>query len=113
MFLTSVCGVSPAEAIAIATGNTARAHGLDVGVLAEGRPADLVICAPVGGSSGKTVADAIAHGDLPGISHVLIDGEMAVAGRSRQTPPPARPAGFACCNIGWMTKPNGFPRAQA
>ena len=33
-----------AEAVAIATGNTAKAHGLDVGILASGRPADIVIC---------------------------------------------------------------------
>ena len=113
MFLSSVCGVSPGEAIAVATGNTARAHGLDVGVVADGRPADVVVCAPIGGSAGKTLADAIAHGDLPGISHVLIDGEMAVAGRSRQTPPPANPARFLCCSVGWMTQSNGFPRSEA
>ena len=37
-YLASVCGVKPAEAVAIATGNTAKAHGLDVGILAPGRP---------------------------------------------------------------------------
>ncbi len=36
LFLCSVCGLLPGEAIAIATGNTAAAHGLDVGVLAVG-----------------------------------------------------------------------------
>jgi enamidase len=113
MFLTSVCGISPGTAVAIATGNTAKAHGLDVGLLIEGRPADIVVCAPVSGSTGKTVADAIAHGDLPGISHVLIDGEIVVAGKSRQTPPPKNPAHFVCCNVGWMTQSNGFPRAEA
>ena len=49
---SSVCGVPPAEAVAIATGNTAKAHGLDVGVLAPGRPADIVVCGPVEGSAG-------------------------------------------------------------
>ncbi len=97
LFLCSVCGLSPAEAIAIATGNTAAAHGLDVGVLAAGRPADLVICGPVEGSTGKSVSDAIAHGDLPGIAYVLIDGEIVVGGRSRQTPPPNRRLFFSCC----------------
>ena len=75
--------------IAVATGNTARAHGLDVGVLRPGAPADIVIAGPVEGSAGSTLAEAIAHGDLPGISFVLIDGEVAVESRSRQTPPPA------------------------
>lgn len=97
LFMASMCGVSPADAVAVATGNTARAHGLDVGVLAEGRPADIVVCGPVKGSAGTSLSDAIAHGDLPGISHVLVDGEVIVAGRSRQTPPPAQPAFFCCC----------------
>jgi enamidase len=97
-FICSICEVTPAEAIAIATGNTARAHGLDVGILGVGKPADIVICGPVQGSAGTTVADAIAHGDLPGISYVLIDGEIVVSGRSRQTPPPQRKLFFSCCD---------------
>jgi imidazolonepropionase-like amidohydrolase len=97
-YLGSVCGVTPAEAIAIATGNTAKAHGLDVGVLAPGRPADLVVCGPVEGSAGTGVGDAIAHGDLPGVAYVIIDGEVVVGGRSRQTPPPKRRYFFSCCD---------------
>jgi enamidase len=98
-FICSLCGVTPAEAVAIATGNTARAHGLEVGILAEGRPADIVICGPVQGSAGSSVADAIAHGDLPGIAYVIIDGEIIVSGRSRQTPPPQRKYFFSCCDV--------------
>jgi enamidase len=97
LFMCSVCGLLPAEAIAIATGNTAAAHGLDTGVLAEGRPADVVICGPVEGSTGTSVSDAIAHGDLPGISYVIVDGEIVVGGRSRQTPPANRQTFFSCC----------------
>jgi enamidase len=92
LYLASVCGLTPGEAVAVATGNTAKAHGLDVGVLRPGAPADLIVAGPVTGSAGTTLADAIAHGDLPGISLVLIDGEPVVAPRSRQTPPPATPA---------------------
>jgi enamidase len=98
-YLSSVCGVAPAEAVAIATGNTAKAHGLDVGILASGRPADIVICGPVEGSAGTTIADAIAHGDLPGIAYVIADGEIVVSGRSRQTPPPKRKLFFSCCDV--------------
>lgn len=90
LFLASICDMAPGEAVAVATGNTAKAHGLDVGVLRPGAPADLMIAGPVEGSAGTTLTDAIAHGDLPGISFVLIDGEVAVDSRSRQTPPPAR-----------------------
>ena len=90
-YLAGVCGLAPAEAIAAATGNTAKAHGLDVGILRPGAPADLLVAAPVEGSSGKTLGETIAHGDLPGISHILVDGEPLVDGKSRQTPPPATP----------------------
>ncbi|HXQ50047.1 MAG TPA: amidohydrolase family protein [Stellaceae bacterium] len=90
-YLAAVCGLTPGEAIAIATGNTARAHGLEVGVLRAGAPADLVVAAPIEGSTGAPLTESIAHGDLPGISHVLVDGEALVDGRSRQTPPPALP----------------------
>jgi enamidase len=97
LFLTSVCGLTPGQAIAAATGNTARAHGLDVGRLNIGAPADLVICGAVQGSAGSSLSDAIAHGDLPGIAYVLIDGEIVVGGRSRQTPPPQLRPMFDCC----------------
>jgi enamidase len=98
-YIASVCGVPPAEAVAIATGNTARAHGLDVGILAAGRPADIVICGPVEGSAGTSISDAIGHGDLPGIAYVIADGEIVVSGRSRQTPPPKRKLFFSCCDV--------------
>jgi enamidase len=89
--LSSLGGVAPELAVAMATGNTARVHGLDVGVLAVGRAADIVLCdAPVG-SSASTALEALARGDLPGISMVLIDGAVQI-GRSRNTPPASRAA---------------------
>jgi enamidase len=101
LYFASMCGLSPGQAVSVGTGNTARAHGLDVGILDVGRAADIVVCGPIKGSAGTTLSDAIAHGDLPGISHVLVDGEALVADRSRQTPPPAKRAFFfCCCNTG-------------
>lgn len=89
--LASLGGVAPELALAMATGNTARVHGLDVGVLAPGRAADIVLAdAPVG-SGASTALDAVARGDLPGISMVFIDGAVMI-GRSRNTPPAARAA---------------------
>lgn len=89
--LASLGGVAPELAVAMATGNTARVHGLDVGVLAAGGAADIVLVdAPVG-SSASTALDALRAGDLPGVSMVLIDGAIAI-GRSRNTPPAARAA---------------------
>ncbi len=100
LYLSSMCNLTPGQAVAVATGNTAKAHGVDVGVLAVGKPADIVVCGPITGSAGTTLSDAIAHGDLPGISHVLIDGEFVVTERSRQTPPPTKRAFFCCCTTG-------------
>jgi enamidase len=89
--LASLGGVAPELAVAMATGNTARVHGLDVGLLVPGRAADIVLCdAPVG-SSAATALEALQVGDLPGISMVLIDGVVQV-GRSRNTPPAGRAA---------------------
>ena len=89
--LASLGRVAPELAIAMATGNTARVHKLDVGVLAAGRAADIALVdAPVG-SSASSALDALAVGDLPGVSMVLIDGAVVI-GRSRNTPPAARAA---------------------
>ena len=89
--LASLGGVAPELAVAMATGNTARVHKLDVGVLASGRAADIALVdAPVG-SSATSALEALGVGDLPGVSMVLIDGAVAI-GRSRNTPPAGRAA---------------------
>jgi enamidase len=89
--LAGLGGMDPAQAIACATGNTARVYRLNVGVIAAGRAADLVICdAPTGSIAGDALG-ALSAGDLPGISLVLIDGAITI-GRSRNTPPAARAA---------------------
>jgi len=100
LYLASMCNLTAGQAVAVATGNTARAHGLDVGFLEVGRPADVVVCGPITGSAGSSLSDAINHGDLPGITHVLIDGKFVVTDRSRQTPPPTKRAFFCCCSTG-------------
>jgi enamidase len=89
--LAALGGMDPAVAIACATGNTARVYRLNVGVIAPGRAADLVVCdAPIG-SIARDALSALSAGDLPGISMVLIDGAITI-GRSRNTPPAARAA---------------------
>lgn len=89
-FLASVCGVDPLVAIAAATDNTARAHGVRAGRIEVGYPADLLICGPIQGSLAGDAVESFALGDLPGISTVLVDGEVVVGPRSAQTPPPTR-----------------------
>ncbi|MBI1959282.1 MAG: amidohydrolase family protein [Candidatus Rokubacteria bacterium] len=89
--LTSLGGVSPEEAVCMATGNTARVYHLPVGVIAAGREADLCVVDAPTGSVGATALEALRAGDLFGISMVLIDGQIRI-GRSRNTPPAARAA---------------------
>jgi len=89
--LAGLGGLDPAEAIACATGNTAAVYKLNVGLIAEGREADLVICDAPTGSIATDALGALSAGDLPGISMVLIDGKVTI-GRSRNTPPAARAA---------------------
>lgn len=91
-FISSVGEVAPEKTICMATGNVGRAHGLDIGTLEEGRPADLVLLHKITGSVADDALDSFAKGDLPGISMVIIDGEIRVAGRSQQTPPSERAA---------------------
>jgi enamidase len=91
-FLSSVVEIPPEQAICMATGNVGRAHGLSIGVLEKGRAADLVLLDKIHGSVAKDALDSFAKGDLPGISVVMIDGEIRVGGRSQQTPPPERVA---------------------
>jgi enamidase len=87
--LASMGGVTPEIVIAFATGNTARVHGLDTGTIAPGKAADLcIVDAPVG-SIGTTALEALANGDIPGVSMVLVDG-VPLIGRSRNTAPAGR-----------------------
>jgi enamidase len=89
--LSSLGDLAPEVTFCLATGNTARIHGLDVGSVEVGKAADLVLMdAPIG-STGSTALEALQQGDLPGISMVLVDGTVMV-GRSRNTPPAARMA---------------------
>jgi enamidase len=81
--------IDPAQAVAMATGNTARVYNLSGGKITPGADADLIIVdAPIG----TQAADALGTlkiGDTPAIAAVLIDGQVKVY-ISRNTPPPQR-----------------------
>ncbi|HYJ16343.1 MAG TPA: amidohydrolase family protein [Candidatus Limnocylindria bacterium] len=96
-FISSVGEIAPEKTICMATGNVGRAHDLNLGILEEGRPADVVLMHKITGSVSKDALDSFAKGDLPGISYVIIDGVVQVAGRSQQTPPPEVLANQSCC----------------
>jgi enamidase len=90
-WIAALAGLAPALAVALATGNTAGVYGLNTGVIAPGREADLIIAdAPVG-SAADDVLGALEIGDTPAVSVAMIDGVVRVY-RSRNTPPPKRPA---------------------
>src|SRR5262249_1482759 len=96
--VASLGGGAPAEAIAMATGNNARAFRLSPGTIAVGQPADLVVCDAPAGSGARDAFGAIARGDIPGISCVIVDGVIRV-GRSRNTPLAQRLATFSGASV--------------
>ncbi|MGN1007485.1 MAG: amidohydrolase family protein, partial [Butyricicoccus sp.] len=87
----SVSDVAPEVTVCMAAGNTARVYGLNTGIIAPGREADLILMDAPMGSVADDALGAIAAGDIPGISMVLINGEVKVK-KSRNTPPAKRQA---------------------
>ena len=87
--ISSLTGLSPEKAVALATGNNANAYDLKCGVIAEGREADFVVLDAPWGSVAQDALGAISRGDIPGISAVIIDGRVRVL-RSRNSPAAAR-----------------------
>jgi len=90
-WLASLGGLAPEVAICCATGNTAKLYGLNRGLIAPGREADLVFMDAPMGCPGDDLLAALKEGDTPGVSMVVIDGEIAIS-KSRNTPPPVRKA---------------------
>jgi len=84
--LSALGDLSAAEAICLATGNTARIRGLDGGLIETGRPCDLIFLDKAQHTAGKTLLDSIELGDLASVGMVVIDGQVR-CGRSRNTPP--------------------------
>lgn len=87
--LASLASVAPEVTWAWASGTIADVYGLDGGRVAEGLAADLVVADAPRGSLADDALGALARGDIPGISAVMIDGEIRAL-RSRNTPAPTR-----------------------
>jgi enamidase len=82
-------GLDPDVAICAATGQTAARYSLEQGRIAVDAPGDVVVLdAPVGGTTTNAL-DALAAGDVPGISMVAVDGVVQIE-KSRVSPPPMR-----------------------
>lgn len=84
--LSSLGGVPAETAFCFATGNTARIHDLDCGLIEVGRCADFVIMDRAQHTAGATLLESVQMGDLPGIGMIVIDGQVR-SQRSRNTPP--------------------------
>lgn len=81
---SAINNIPAQNAIAYATGNTARLYGLNTGTLVVGKAADIVIIDAPPGSVGKDAIGAIEAGDLFGCSLVIADGKV-VGLRGRDT----------------------------
>ncbi len=89
-YIASCCeGINGAQAVCVATGNNAKKFKLNRGKIAKGCEADFVIMDAPNGSEGKDALEAFEFGDIPGVSFVIIDGEIVVT-KSRNTPPATR-----------------------
>src|SRR6266536_1488633 len=98
--IASLGDLAPEIVIALATGNNTRAFRLAAGsgTLAIGAPADLVVCDAPAASRARDAFEAVARGDIPGISCVIIDGQVRT-GRSRNRPLARRLAAFKGVSI--------------
>jgi enamidase len=97
--LAALGDVAPELAIAAATGSNARVYGLDSGLLAPGKAADIVLIdAPDGGTQDNALA-AIRNGDIAAVGAVITAGEPRFVGRSRNTPATTRNVRVARCDV--------------
>jgi enamidase len=88
-WIASLAEVAPEKVVAMATGNVAALHGLDTGVIAAGREADLLIVDTPQGSQATDALGALAIGDTLAVATAIIDGKPRFE-KSRNTPPPSR-----------------------
>jgi enamidase len=97
--LASLTDMEPERFICAATGTNAKVYGLDSGILAPGKAADVVLIdAPEGGTQTTALA-AIKHGDIAAIGAVITAGVPRFVGRSRNTPATARKARVAVSRV--------------
>jgi enamidase len=97
--LASLADIAPELAIAAATGSNARVYGLESGLIAAGKAADLVLIdAPDGGTQDTALA-AIRNGDIAAVGAVVTAGEPRFVGRSRNTPGTTRSIRVVACKV--------------
>lgn len=82
--ISSVCEVPGAQAVAMATGNTATAYGMKTGMVKAGWEADLLVMDFPHSSCAGDAMGAIELGDTPATGMIMVDGEI-VSLRGRNT----------------------------
>jgi enamidase len=87
--ISSLGEIAAVDAIAFATGNAAQVLRVSEGVLDVGRAADLVLLQAPAGAIRRDALGSIENGDIPGISAVVIEGQVRAL-TSRNSPAPAR-----------------------
>ena len=97
--LSSLTDLPPERFICAATGSNAKVYGLDSGLLAPGKAADLVLIDAPDGGTQKTALAAIKHGDIAAIGAVVTAGVPRFVGRSRNTPATTRKARVASSRV--------------
>jgi enamidase len=88
----SLTGLSAERFVCAASGSNARVYGLESGLLAPGKLADLVLLDAPDGGTQTTALNAIQHGDIAAIGGVISGGIPRFVGRSRNTPATTRTA---------------------
>ena len=97
--LSSLTDLPPERFICAATGSNARVYGLESGLLAPGKAADLVLIDAPDGGTQKTALAAIKHGDIAAVGMVMTAGVPRFVGRSRNTPGTTRKARVASSRV--------------
>jgi enamidase len=97
--LASLTDMAPECFICAASGSNARVYGLDSGVLAPGRAADIVLVDAPDGGTQETALAAIKHGDICAVGAVITAGLPRFVGRSRNTPATTRKARVAVSRV--------------
>ena len=79
--------------------SNARVYGLNSGLLAPGKAADIVLIDAPDGGTQKTALAAIKHGDIAAIGAVVTAGIPRFVGRSRNTPATTHKAKVAASRV--------------
>jgi enamidase len=97
--LASLGGLPAEQAIAAATGNNARVYGLNSGLIAPGRDADIVLIDACAGGSTNDALAGLTNGDVAAVGAVVSDGVPRFVGRSRNTPQTIRTVHVVTNNV--------------